>query len=60
MARSARQHGFATLAACACIEHCLQEGLRAEWDCFELAPSMNLARTLGFVEKRQVELHFVR
>jgi len=55
-----RRRGFAVLAACACIEHCLEEGLRAEWDCFEMPPSMNLAQKLGFIKKREVELHFVR
>ncbi|MBN1310325.1 MAG: GNAT family N-acetyltransferase [Anaerolineae bacterium] len=55
-----RRRGFAVLAACACIEHCLEEGLRAEWDCFEMPPSMNLAQKLGFVKKKEAELYFVK
>lgn len=53
------RQGFATLAGCACIERCLERGLRPEWDCFELPASMNLARKLGFTKTLEVDLHFV-
>lgn len=58
-AEDCRRQGYATLAACACIEHCLDKGLRPEWDCFELLASMNLAEKLGFIKKLDVEVHFV-
>jgi len=59
-AESHRRQGFATLAACACIDHCLENGLRPEWDCFELPASMNLAQKLGFVKKLDVEVQMVK
>jgi len=59
-AESHRRQGFATLAACACIDHCLENGMRPEWDCFELPASMNLAQKLGFVKKLEVEVQMVR
>lgn len=58
-AESYRRQGFATLAGCACIEHCLEQGLRPHWDCFELPASMNLARKLGFTKALEADLHFV-
>jgi len=57
--RSHRRQGFATLAACACIDYCLELGMRPEWDCFELPASMNLAQKLGFVRKLEVEVQMV-
>lgn len=46
-----RRRGLATLAAAAFIEACLERGLRPIWGCWpENAPSMLLARKLGFVE----------
>jgi GNAT superfamily N-acetyltransferase len=58
--KSYRRRGFATLASCACIDHCLENGLRPEWDCFELPASMNLAQKLGFVKKLDVEVQMVK
>ena len=57
--KSHRRHGFATLSACACIDHCLESNLRPEWDCFELPASMNLAKKLGFVQKLDVEVQLM-
>ena len=59
-AESHRRRGLATLAACACIDHCLENSMRPEWDCFELPASMNLAQKLGFVKKLDVDVHMVR
>lgn len=59
-AESHRRQGFATLATCACIDHCLENGMRPEWDCFELPASMNLAQKLGFVKKLDVEVQMVK
>jgi len=59
-AEPCRRKGFATLAACACIEHCLEIGLRPDWGCFYNPASGGLAEKLGFVEKPGVEVNYVR
>ena len=44
-----RRRGFATLAACAFIEQCLEQGLRPAWSCWDNnIPSQILAQKLGF------------
>lgn len=44
-----RRQGFATLAACAFIGHCLDQGLRPAWSCWDNnIPSQILAQKLGF------------
>ena len=44
-----RRQGFATLAACAFIEHCLEQGMRPAWSCWDNnIPSQILAQKLGF------------
>jgi len=58
--KSHRRQGLATLAACACIDHCLENRMNPEWDCFELPASMNLAKKLGFFEKLVVEVQMVK
>lgn len=58
--KSHRRQGYATLAACACIDHCLENSMHPEWDCFELPASMNLAQKLGFVKKLDVEVQMVK
>ncbi len=55
-----RQQGLATLAACACIERCLEVGLLPQWGCFYNPASGRLAQNLGFVEKEGVEVNYVR
>jgi RimJ/RimL family protein N-acetyltransferase len=58
--RPFRRQGFATLAACACIERCLEAGLLPQWGCFYNPASGALAEKLGFVEKAGVEVNYVR
>ena len=41
------------------VDRSLEKSLRAEWDCFELPASMNLAKKLGFIKKLNVEVNFV-
>lgn len=55
-----RRQGFATLAACACIEHCLEIGLLPQWGCFYNSASGGLAQKLGFVEEAGTEVNYVR
>jgi len=55
-----RRRGLATLAACACIEHCLSVGLEPEWGCFHNEASGALARRLGFVKQADLDVHYVR
>ena len=55
-----RRQGYATLAACAFIEHCLEQGFMPEWGCFYNVASKSLALKLGFVQKPDVEVHCVR
>ena len=55
-----RRQGFATLASCACIEHCLEMGLRPEWGCYYNPASGALARSLGFSERPGTEVNYVR
>lgn len=44
-----RRQGYAMLAACAFIEHCLEQGLRPAWSCWDNnIPSQILAQRLGF------------
>jgi RimJ/RimL family protein N-acetyltransferase len=54
-----RRRGLATLAACACLEHCLESGIRPAWGCFYNAASGGLAEKLGFVNRRDVEVNYV-
>jgi RimJ/RimL family protein N-acetyltransferase len=55
-----RRQGFATLAACACIERCLEMGLHPQWGCFYNPASGRLAQKLAFEEKEGVEVYYVR
>ena len=55
-----RRRGLATLAGCACIEHCLHLGLAPEWGCFYNEASGALARKLGFVQQPDLEVNYVR
>ena len=55
-----RRRGLATLAGCACIEHCLDLGLKPEWGCFYNEASGALARRLGFVQQPDLKVHYVR
>jgi RimJ/RimL family protein N-acetyltransferase len=55
-----RRQGFATLASCACIEHCLEMGLRPEWGCYYNPASGALAKSLGFAERPGTEVNYVR
>jgi hypothetical protein len=54
-----RRQGHAYLVGCACIEHCIENDFHAEWDCFALPPSMNLAVKLGFVKIFDVDVHIL-
>jgi RimJ/RimL family protein N-acetyltransferase len=48
-AETCRRQGFATLAACAFIEQCLEQGLHPAWSCWDNnTPSQILAHKLGF------------
>lgn len=48
-----RGHGWATLAAAACLDACLARGLVAHWHCnLDNAPSVRLAQKLGFTPVR--------
>jgi GNAT superfamily N-acetyltransferase len=46
-----RRRGLARLAACACIEHALRQGLTPEWGAYNNPASEGLARDLGFVRQ---------
>jgi RimJ/RimL family protein N-acetyltransferase len=54
-----RRRGLATVACCAFIEHCLDEGLAPEWGCYYNVASKSLALKLGFVSRPDVEVHYV-
>jgi len=54
-----RMRGLATLAGCACVEHCLHLGLDPEWGCFYNEASGALARRLGFVQQPDLEVNYV-
>ncbi len=48
-AEAYRRQGFATLAACAFIEGCIEQGLRPAWSCWDNnIPSQILAQKLSF------------
>ena len=50
-AQAFRSRGLAEIVSAAYIEHCIERGLVATWDCdAPNIPSYNLARKLGFVE----------
>ena len=55
-----RRRGLATLAGCACVEHCLDVGLAPEWGCFYNEASGGVARKLGFVQQPDLEVNYVR
>jgi len=55
-----RRQGMATLAGCAFISRCLDEGLLPEWGCYYNEASGALARRLGFVAKPDVIVHYVK
>jgi GNAT superfamily N-acetyltransferase len=54
-----RRQGHAVLAASAYLEHCLEAGITPEWGCYCNTASGNLARKMGFVEPREVEVTYV-
>lgn len=54
-----RRQGFAQLAACAFIEHCLREGLHPDWSCWmSNEASGKLAQKLGFHREADVQVVF--
>jgi GNAT superfamily N-acetyltransferase len=54
-----RRQGFAFLASCAFIEHCLQEDLRPDWSCWMVnEPSIRLAEKLGFRREADIPVIF--
>jgi GNAT superfamily N-acetyltransferase len=55
-----RRRGLGTLAACAYIEHGLAQEISAEWGCFYNEPSAAMAQKLGFVNRRDVQVHYVK
>jgi hypothetical protein len=55
-----RRQGFGTLAACAYIEHCLENELLPEWGCFYNEASGLIAEKLGFVQRREVQVNYVK
>jgi len=55
-----RRQGFATLAGCAFIERCIEEGFLPEWGCYYNTASKGLALKLGFVSKPDVQVHYVK
>jgi len=55
-----RRQGFATLAACAYIEYCLESNLLPEWGCFYNEASGLIAEKLGFVHRRDVQVNYVK
>ena len=54
-----RRQGLATLVACAYLEHCIANGIRAVWQCYYNVASANLAEKLGFANRREVEVMYV-
>jgi len=55
-----RRQGFATLAACAYIEHCLENNVLPEWGCFYNEASGLIAEKLGFAHRRDVQVNYVK
>ena len=55
-----RRLGLATLAGCAFLEHCLASNLRPEWQCYYNVASEMLAQKLGFTNKRERQVAYVR
>jgi hypothetical protein len=55
-----RRQRLGTLAACAYIEHGLAQGVLAEWGCFYNKASGFMAEKLGFVNRRDVKLNYVK
>ncbi len=55
-----RRQGFGTLAACAYIEHCLENNLLPEWGCFYNEASGLIAEKLGFTQRRDVQVNYVK
>ena len=53
-----RRQGFGTLATCAFIEHCLEQGIRPEWGTFFDQAAM-MALKLGFVERPSIQISYV-
>lgn len=55
-----RGRGFATLAAAACLQHCLDRSLVPHWHCnLDNAPSVRVAEKLGFVPARDYTAFWV-
>jgi RimJ/RimL family protein N-acetyltransferase len=60
-AASHRRHGFATLATCAFIDHCLATGHTPAWSCWDNnAASQNLAGHMGFVYQGETPAYVIR
>jgi len=55
-----RRQGLATLACCAYLEQCLDRGVRPVWSCFYNAASEALACKLGFTNRHEMEIIYVR
>ncbi|MBD3183904.1 GNAT family N-acetyltransferase [Candidatus Poribacteria bacterium] len=55
-----RRQGFGTLAACAYIQHCLENEILPEWGCFYNKISGNIAEKLGFTNRRDVPVNYVK
>jgi RimJ/RimL family protein N-acetyltransferase len=54
-----RRQGLATLAACAYLEHCLDNEIQPTWGCYYNVASGGLAQKLGFTNRREVEVAYV-
>ena len=60
-AEAYRRQGFATLAACAFIEQCLEQGLHPAWSCWDNnIPSQILAQKLGFEQPVDVPVIYTK
>ncbi|MFC1718385.1 GNAT family N-acetyltransferase [Candidatus Poribacteria bacterium] len=55
-----RRQGFGTLAGCAYIDHCLEIGLVLEWGCFYNVASGGVAEKLGFANRRNIPVNYVK
>ena len=56
-----RRQGFATLAACALIEQCLEQGLRPAWSCWDNnITSQILAQNLGFEQPVDIPVIYTK
>ena len=55
-----RRQGFGLIAACSYIDYCIEVGVRPEWWCFYNQASGSLAEKLGFTDRREVQVNYIR